>query len=101
MSDLSAFSAIKDSYRNDIVGTAKQHMSLHERVTQEERTHSPSLPQDKRNLAIFDLAIADCMADQGDGQAARVMYAEAHELMRSNTDKGLNQLSEVVRRKIP
>jgi len=100
MSDATAFEAIKQSYTTDLVPTARQHLTLHALVEQERKTNSPKLAKDERNLAIFDFAIADVKADLGDGVAARIMFSEASDIMKSGKHQGLKAISDSVARKL-
>lgn len=99
------FSAIKDSYKTDTEGAAKQHLSLHERVMQEQKSNSPRLAQDASNLALFDFAIADLKAENCNGSDASILYAEAMDAMKAAKEAGasvagLEDVARHVSRKI-
>lgn len=82
------FAAIKDGYQKDTAAAAREHQSLHERVIQEEKSNSPRLAQDASNLALFDFAIADLKAENGNGTEANILYAEALDAMKAAKKTG-------------
>lgn len=84
------FSAIKERYKADPALIAKQEVSLHERVMQEQQTNSPRIPQDAANLALFDFAIAELKGQNGDGTAANVLYDSAIDAMKVAKKAGAN-----------
>jgi|688.fasta_scaffold262718_2 hypothetical protein len=100
MSEQDTFQVIKENYRNDTFATAKQYMSLHALVLQEERTYNPRLAKDAQTLAIFDLAIADLKVNT-DQYAARILYDDAmHNIQAARTAGGNTTAVDDIARQI-
>jgi hypothetical protein len=105
MSDNTVFQAIKENYNHDIPATARQYVTLHERVMREPYSNSPHLIQEERKLALFALAIADVTADNYEAETARHLYADAIGCMKVMKKSGadvtsLEDIARQVGRKI-